>query len=132
MACMHEQFNFETHSSRADDSCDANQVDEMSRASFVCQLKILFDQTPIFLNLLLSIRNLPTGDEVIDDRVIGLKLMSVKLIKSSSLSTTTKNQFIRNIGRSGIYIHYVHKLVNLDAAHGNFVEAGLALRLHAD
>lgn len=40
--------------------------------------------------------------------------------------------FIRNIGRSGIYVHYVHKLVNFHAAHGNFVEAGLALRLHAD
>lgn len=123
-----------------------NQVDEMSRASFVGQLKILFDQSPIveglsdnqqrgiepelkaqidvfleslsqFLDLLLSIRNLPPGDEFIDDRVIGtLKLMS----------------FIRNIGRSGIYIHYVHKLVNFHAAHGNFVEAGLALRLHAD
>ncbi|KAI7952095.1 hypothetical protein MJO28_007779 [Puccinia striiformis f. sp. tritici] len=138
-----------------------NQVDEMSRASFVGQLKVLFDQSPVinkqnqldnkdqqddhnlnslkagggieielknqvdvfleslsqFLDLLLSIRNLPPGDEFIDDRVIGtLKLMS----------------FIRNIGRSGIYIHYVHKLVNFHAAHGNFVEAGLALRLHAD
>lgn len=129
-----------------------NNVDEMSRACFVNQLKALFDNTPImpdyakaqgqpidpsagidqelklqvdvfmeslsqFLELLLSIRNLPPGDEFIDDRVIGtLKLMS----------------FIRNIGRSGIYVHYVHKLVNFHAAHGNFVEAGLALRLHAD
>ncbi|EFP83337.2 hypothetical protein PGT21_031228 [Puccinia graminis f. sp. tritici] len=128
----------------------SNQMDEMSRASFVGQLRALFDHSPIidrqedpgqqgqqagieqalktqidlfldsltqFLDLLLSIRNLPPGDEFIDDRVIGtLKLMS----------------FIRNIGRSGIYIHYVHKLVNFHAAHGNFVEAGLALRLHAD
>ncbi|KAH9453439.1 hypothetical protein Pst134EA_024315 [Puccinia striiformis f. sp. tritici] len=135
-----------------------NQVDEMSRASFVGQLRVLFNQSPVinkqkfdqdqqdnslsssnqpgrielelkaqvniflesrsqFLELLLSIRNLPPGDEFIDNCVIGtLKLMS----------------FIRNIGRSGIYIHYVHKLVNFHAAHGNFVEAGLPLRLHAD
>ncbi|KAI7940929.1 hypothetical protein MJO28_013214 [Puccinia striiformis f. sp. tritici] len=135
-----------------------NQVDEMSRASFVGQLRVLFNQSPVinkqkfdqdqqdnslsssnqpgrielelkaqvniflesrsqFLDLLLSIRNLPPGDEFIDNRVIGtLKLML----------------FIRNIGRSGIYIHYVHKLVNFHAAHGNFVEAGLPLRLHAD
>ncbi|PLW31687.1 hypothetical protein PCASD_10913 [Puccinia coronata f. sp. avenae] len=115
-----------------------NQVDEMSRASFVGQLRILFDQSPIvegnsedqqrgiepelkaqinlfldslsqFLDLLLSIRNLPPGNEFINDRVIGpLKLMS----------------FIRNIGRSGIYIHYDHTLVNFHAAHGNFAEAG--------
>ncbi|KAI9619649.1 hypothetical protein KEM48_006192 [Puccinia striiformis f. sp. tritici PST-130] len=130
----------------------------MSRASFVGQLRVLFNQSPVinkqkfdqdqqdnslsssnqpgrielelkaqvniflesrsqFLELLLSIRNLPPGDEFIDNCVIGtLKLMS----------------FIRNIGRSGIYIHYVHKLVNFHAAHGNFVEAGLPLRLHAD
>ncbi|WAR56682.1 hypothetical protein PtB15_7B532 [Puccinia triticina] len=127
----------------------SSPVDETSRASFVGQLRALFDHSPVvpkdsntsangtrgiepelkkqidlfldslaqFLDLLLSIRNLPPGDEFIDDRVIGtLKLMS----------------FIRNIGRSGIYIHYVHKLVNFHAAHGNFVEAGLALRLHAD
>ncbi|KAH9819300.1 dedicator of cytokinesis-domain-containing protein [Melampsora americana] len=89
----------------------SSQNDEMSRAFFVGQLQSLFESDPIderlqkqvesfmhsvnqFLELLLSIRNLPPGDEFIDDRVIGtLKLMS----------------FIRNIGRSGIYIHYVHK-----------------------
>ncbi|KAI8452969.1 hypothetical protein BY996DRAFT_6415054 [Phakopsora pachyrhizi] len=130
------------------------QTDELSKSSFVSQLrKLVFESIPLpvnqavegsgyrneqqfhideelkiqvdgflnslaqFLNLLLSIRNLPPGDEFIDDRVIGtLKLMS----------------FIRNIGRSGIYVHYVHKLVNFHEACGNFVEAGLALRLHAD
>lgn len=112
----------------------SSQNDEMSRAFFVGQLQSLFECDPIderlqkqvesfmqsvnqFLELLLSIRNLPPGDEFIDDRVIGtLKLMS----------------FIRNIGRSGIYIHYVHKLVNFHASCGNFVEAGLAMRLHSD
>ncbi|KAG0151305.1 hypothetical protein CROQUDRAFT_36914 [Cronartium quercuum f. sp. fusiforme G11] len=110
------------------------QNDEMSRSFFVGQLQSLFESESIdvqlrkqveafleslnqFLDLLLSIRNLPPGDEFIDDRVIGtLKLMS----------------FIRNIGRSGIYIHYVHKLVNFHATCGNFVEAGLAMRLHSD
>ncbi|EGF98551.1 uncharacterized protein MELLADRAFT_40818 [Melampsora larici-populina 98AG31] len=112
----------------------SSQNDEMSRAFFVGQLQSLFESDPIdehlqkqvetfmqstnqFLELLLSIRNLPPGDEFIDDRVIGtLKLMS----------------FIRNIGRSGIYIHYVHKLVNFHASCGNYVEAGLAMRLHSD
>ncbi|PLW24952.1 hypothetical protein PCASD_24233 [Puccinia coronata f. sp. avenae] len=73
------------------------------------QINLFLDSLSQFLDLLLSIRNLPPGNEFINDRVIGpLKLMS----------------FIRNIGRSGIYIHYDHTLVNFHAAHGNFAEAG--------
>ncbi|MBW0469397.1 hypothetical protein O181_009112 [Austropuccinia psidii MF-1] len=116
-------------------SVSHHRIDEMSRASFVGQLRAMVEESSEidmglknqmkeflealnkFLELLLSIRNLPSGDEFVDDRVIGtLKLMT----------------FIRNIGRSKIYIHYVHKLVQFHIAHGNHVEAGLAMKLHAD
>ena len=60
----------------------------MSQALFVTQLRALFDSSGIssdlrirvnkfldsvaeFLNLLLGIRNLPEGEEWVDDRVVG-------------------------------------------------------------
>ncbi len=89
--------------------------DEVSRAFFVSQLRHLFDSSSLdeqlkahvgefldsvdlFLELLLSIRELPDGEEYQDDRVIAtLRLMN----------------FIRRIGRDEIYIKYVHQLVNV-------------------
>ncbi|GJN92547.1 hypothetical protein Rhopal_005577-T1 [Rhodotorula paludigena] len=108
--------------------------DELSRGFFVAQLKQLFDESDIdndlrnqvdaflssinsFLDLLLAVRNLPEGEEYQEDRIIStLKLMS----------------FIRGIGRSEIFVRYVQRLVTYHVALGNFVEAGLTLKLHAD
>ncbi|KAH8918163.1 hypothetical protein BT69DRAFT_1354118 [Atractiella rhizophila] len=108
--------------------------DEISRAFFISQLRALFDSASIddrlreqvsaflesvnqFLDLLLAIRNLPEGEEWLDDRIIGtLKLMS----------------FIRGIGRSEIFVRYVNRLVGYHVASGNETEAGLTLKLHAD
>jgi dedicator of cytokinesis protein 3 len=89
--------------------------DDISRAFFITQLRSLFDSSSVeeqlrvrvsdfldsvdlFLELLLSVRELPEGDEYQDDRVIAtLRLMN----------------FIRRIGRDEIYIKYVHQLVNV-------------------
>lgn len=71
-----------------------------------------------FLELLLKIRGLPLdNDEFVDDRISArLKLM----------------EFIRVIERHDIYIKYVHQLVELHLQGGNYIEAALTLRFHAD
>lgn len=89
--------------------------DDVSRAFFITQLRQLFESSAVdkelqvrvagfmdsvdqFLELLLSVRALPDGEEYADDRVIAtLRLMN----------------FIRRIGRNEMYIKYVHQLVNV-------------------
>ncbi|GLB37233.1 putative DOCK family protein [Lyophyllum shimeji] len=108
--------------------------DDISRAFFIGQLRHLFetsdvdeqlrervsnflDSVDLFLELLLSVRALPEGEEFADDRVIAtLRLMN----------------FIRRIGRDEIYIKYVHQLVNMHLQAQNYVEAALTLKLHSD
>ncbi|KAG8964810.1 hypothetical protein FRC03_001343 [Tulasnella sp. 419] len=94
--------------------------DDISRAFFISQLRRLFESSTLdetlknsvgdfldsvdqFLGLLLSVRELPEGEEYQDDRVIAtLRLMN----------------FIRQIGRDEIYIKYVHQLVNVSNSLG--------------
>ncbi|KAF9456631.1 cytoplasmic protein [Collybia nuda] len=108
--------------------------DDISRAFFIGHLRHLFDSSDVdeqlrervssfldsvdlFLELLLSVRALPEGEEFADDRVIAtLRLMN----------------FIRRIGRDEIYIKYVHQLVNMHLQSQNYVEAALTLKLHSD
>ncbi|KAF5351982.1 hypothetical protein D9756_007382 [Leucocoprinus leucothites] len=108
--------------------------DDISRAFFISQLRLLFttadvdeqlrdrvsnflDSVDLFLELLLSVRDLPEGEEFQDDRVMAtLRLMN----------------FIRRIGRDEIYIKYVHQLVNMHLQSQNYVEAALTLKLHSD
>ncbi|KAH9485300.1 Dedicator of cytokinesis protein 3 [Psilocybe cubensis] len=108
--------------------------DDISRAFFIGQLRHMFDTSDVdeqlrdqlsnfldsvdlFLELLLSVRALPEGEEYADDRVIAtLRLMN----------------FIRRIGRDEIYIKYVHQLVNMHLQSQNYVEAALTLKLHSD
>ncbi|KAF4598371.1 hypothetical protein EYR38_006773 [Pleurotus pulmonarius] len=108
--------------------------DDISRTFFIGQLRHLFDTSDVddllrervasfldsvdlFLELLLSVRDLPEGEEYADDRVIAtLRLMN----------------FIRRIGRDEIYIKYVHQLVNMHLQAQNYVEAALTLKLHSD
>ncbi|TIB43241.1 hypothetical protein E3P86_00025 [Wallemia ichthyophaga] len=112
---------------------DTTKGDEISRAFFVSELRSLFDSPTIdeplrrevsrfldsvdyFLELLLSIRNLPEGDEFEDDRLEAtLKLMS----------------FIRNL-REEIYVKYLHALVHMHLRSHAYAEAGMTLKLHAD
>ncbi|KAI0633627.1 cytoplasmic protein [Trametes polyzona] len=108
--------------------------DDISRTFFISHLRHLFDSSDVdeelrtrvtnflesvnvFLQLLLSVRALPEGEEFADDRVMAtLRLMN----------------FIRRIGRDEIYIKYVHQLVNMHLQSQNYVEAALTLKLHAD
>ncbi|EJD42755.1 cytoplasmic protein [Auricularia subglabra TFB-10046 SS5] len=107
---------------------------DITRAFFISQLRQLFDSSAAddrlrervthflnsvdtFLDLLLSLRTLPAGEEYHDDRVIAtLRLLN----------------FTRQLGKDDIYIKYVHQLVNMHLASQNYVEAALSLKLHAD
>jgi dedicator of cytokinesis protein 3 len=92
-----------------------NKADDVSRAFFIKQLRELFESSIVhedlrtrmleflasvdmFLELLISVRELPEGDEFLDDKVIAtLRLMN----------------FTREIGRDEMYIKYVHQLANV-------------------
>ena len=92
-----------------------NRADDVSRAFFIKQLRELFESSIVnedlrarmleflasvdmFLELLISVRELPEGDEFLDDKVIAtLRLMN----------------FTREIGRDEMYIKYVHQLANV-------------------
>ncbi|KAH9176763.1 C2 domain in Dock180 and Zizimin proteins-domain-containing protein [Lactarius sanguifluus] len=111
-----------------------SKADDLSRTFFISHLRHLFessnvverlrervssflDSVDLFLEMLLSVRALPEGEEFSDDRVIAtLRLMN----------------FIRRIGRNEIYIKYVHQLVDMHLQSQNYVEAALTLKLHAD
>ena len=106
--------------------------DEISRGFFINQLRHLFETSDVdeqlrdrvtnflnsvdsFLDLLLSVRALPEGEEYADDRVIATvrhreDLCQFLLIIVLQLRLMN---FIRRIGRDEIYIKYVHQLVNV-------------------
>ncbi|KAF9264233.1 cytoplasmic protein [Marasmius fiardii PR-910] len=90
-----------------------SDVDEQLRK----RVSDFLDSVDLFLELLLSIRALPDGDEFADERVIA----TLHLMK-----------FIRRIGRDEIYIKYVHQLVNMHLQSQNYVEAALTLKLHSE
>ena len=111
-----------------------SKADDLSRAFFISHLRHLFesshvverlrervssflDSVDLFLEMLLSVRALPEGEEFADDRVIATVRQSsfVRLIRIHSLQLRLMN-FIRRIGRNEIYIKYVHQLVEIGRA----------------
>lgn len=109
-----------------------NKADDVSRAFFINQLRQLFESSTVdeelrasmleflasvdmFLELLVSVRELPDGDEFLDDKVIAtLRLMN----------------FTREIGRDEMYIKYVHQLANVSALVSSSIQTlnGLCFR----
>ena len=108
--------------------------DDISRAFFIGHLRHLFDSSDVdeelrtrvtrfldsvdvFLELLLSVRALPEGEEFADDRVIATVCPHYDYTASSNVLMFTWQlrlmNFIRRIGRDEIYIKYVHQLVNV-------------------
>ncbi|KAJ3014802.1 hypothetical protein HKX48_004930 [Thoreauomyces humboldtii] len=70
-----------------------------------------------FLMLSLQIRDLPAGEQHDDERAEAL----IKMLR-----------FLRNTGRRGVYVEYVHRLYEMQLEANNPVEAALALKLHGD
>lgn len=103
-----------------------NKADDVSRAFFINQLRQLFESSTVddelrtsmleflasvdmFLELLVSVRELPDGDEFLDDKVIAtLRLMN----------------FTREIGRDEMYIKYVHQLANVSTLETTLFPTG--------
>lgn len=118
---------FTTRSSTASES--------VARAYFVSRLRAVFEATPeidanfrthvgtfldqveLFIDLLMAVRDLPETPQWKEERVAA----TVRLM-----------EFFSQVGRDDLYIRFVHHLVAINAAAGDWFGAGLALRMHAD
>jgi dedicator of cytokinesis protein 3 len=82
--------------------------------------------------LLAALKNLiSTIDELLD------LLVAVHSTEATGevfhiMDTLHLMEFLKDMQKEDIYIRYVHQLVELQADSGNYTEAGLALRLHAE
>ena len=108
-----------------------SKADDLSRAFFISHLRHLFessnveeqlrkrvsnflDSVDLFLEMLLSVRALPEGEEFSDDRVIAtVRCLPHFLFDHPHAFQLRLMNFIRRIGRDEIYIKYVHQLVNV-------------------
>ena len=116
-------------------STASNTNDPTSRAYFVAQLRAVFESSPqidtsfharvgtflteveLFIDVLLTLRDLPDTLEWKDER-------------ASAIFSLTK--FTRRIGRSDLYVRFVHQLVDMNVNTRDWLGAGYVLRLHAD
>ncbi|RAL65348.1 hypothetical protein DID88_000916 [Monilinia fructigena] len=78
-------------------------------------VKDLIGTTDEFLDLLVAVHSTDVTGEA-SHMIHRLRLM----------------EFLRDMQKEDIFIRYVHQLAELQANAGNYTEAGLALRLHAD
>ncbi|KAI9140106.1 dedicator of cytokinesis-domain-containing protein [Paraphysoderma sedebokerense] len=89
-----------------------NVVPELRR-----QCREFFLSVDQFLILLLRVRNLPPGEEFEEERRAAIFRLA---------------NFMKSIGRTDIYIKYVHHLAMMQLKSSNYTEAGATLKLHAD
>ncbi|KAH8428014.1 guanine nucleotide exchange factor DCK1 [Aspergillus melleus] len=66
------------------------------------------------------------------DELLDLFVASQCGSMGESLHTLRLMEYMKDMGREDIFIRYVHELAQVQAAAGNFCEAGLALQFHAD
>ncbi|EAW08305.1 guanine nucleotide exchange factor DCK1 [Aspergillus clavatus NRRL 1] len=66
------------------------------------------------------------------DELLDLFVASQSGSMAESMHTLRLIEYMKDMGREDIFVRYVHELANLQAAAGNYTEAGLALQLHAD
>ncbi|OCF44595.1 hypothetical protein I317_01482 [Kwoniella heveanensis CBS 569] len=109
--------------------------DPTMRAYFVAQLRAVFEASPeidstfttkvstfldeieLFIDLLLSLRDIPETPQWADER---------------SLAAYQLMNFVSRIGRNDLYVRFVYQLVSIAIEAKNWISAGLALKLHAD
>ena len=108
--------------------------DPASRAYFVAQLRTVFENSPpidegfqrkvgdfmteieLFINLLFSLRDIPEDSQWRDERSSALyRLLS----------------FSQKMGRTDLYVRFVHQLRQSSLGANDHLAAGHALRLHA-
>ncbi|KAE8353166.1 hypothetical protein BDV28DRAFT_148358 [Aspergillus coremiiformis] len=66
------------------------------------------------------------------DELLDLFMASQSGSMAESLHSLRLMEYMKDMGREDIFIRYVHELAQLQAAAGNFTEAGLVLQFHAD
>ncbi|KAE8144981.1 hypothetical protein BDV25DRAFT_165621 [Aspergillus avenaceus] len=66
------------------------------------------------------------------DELLDLFVASHNGSMAESLHSLRLMEYMKDMGREDIFIRYVHELAQLQAAAGNYTEAGLALQFHAD
>jgi dedicator of cytokinesis protein 3 len=86
-------------------------------SSFHDRVEVFLDSLELFIDLLLSLRDLPETPEWKDER---------------AQATYQLMLFTQRIGRQDLYIRFVHQLVQLNVESGDWLSAGLALKLHAE
>nr|XP_019010242.1 uncharacterized protein I206_04710 [Kwoniella pini CBS 10737]OCF49023.1 hypothetical protein I206_04710 [Kwoniella pini CBS 10737] len=108
--------------------------DPTMRAYFVAQLRAIFESKPtidekfeervsvfldeieLFIDLLLSLREVPEDMEWSDE-----KSQAIHQVMS----------FVERIGRNDLYIRFIHQLVAIASESKNWLSAGLAIKSHA-
>lgn len=101
---------------------------------FVRELIDLFeplshDPEDVFFTAIDSL--ISTIDELLD-LLVAVHTTEAKGEVFHLMDTLTLMEFLKDVEKEDIYINYVHQLAQLQAEAGNFTEAGLALRLHAE
>lgn len=86
-------------------------------ASFHVKVGAFLDEVELFIDLLLALRDLPETNDWAEERAAAVCQLML---------------FVQRVGRSDLYIRFVHQLVNIHVANRDWLGAGLALRLHAD
>jgi dedicator of cytokinesis protein 3 len=84
---------------------------------FHSKVAIFLDEIELFIALLENVRELPETPEWADER---------------AAATFQMLDFIRRIGRDGLYVRFVHQLKGIFVREKNWLAAGLTLKLHAD
>lgn len=84
---------------------------------FQVKVGYFMDEIELFIDLLLALRELPETPAWRDERGTAL----YRLL-----------QFTKKIGRTDLYIRFVHQLVSISLEVNDHLSAGYALRLHAE
>lgn len=85
--------------------------------TFHSKVGLFLEEIELFIALLDNVRELPDTPAWADER---------------AAATYQMLDFIRRIGRDGLYIRFVHQLKDIFLHDKNWLSAGLTLKLHAD
>ena len=85
--------------------------------TFHAKVALFLDEIELFIALLENVRELPETPDWAEER---------------AAATYQMLDFIKRIGRQGLYIRFIHQLKNLFIKEKNWISAGLTLKLHAD
>jgi dedicator of cytokinesis protein 3 len=84
--------------------------------NFHAKVGVFLDEVELFIDLILAIRDLPDTPEWKEELVA---------------ATYRLMEFIKRVGRTDLYIRFVHQLFKITVDSQDWLGAGLALRLHA-